>query len=165
MTKVLTGLCCLWFSSIEKCFKEESNFSEAVTFIRPEISKFPKSNSKVLPGAFSFGKKNKLGISSLLKTTCNIQLHWVVWVFFFPCSKMWYSLPQLSELIMVVVYLFWLKQDSGSRKEHVALGNQVDLFICVWELHFLLDLKYNCRVLWAQTSHIYCFSFQCWIKT
>lgn len=57
MTELLTGLCSLWFSSIQKYFKEENNFSEAVTFIRPEISKFPKSDSKVLSGAFSFGKK------------------------------------------------------------------------------------------------------------
>lgn len=32
------------------------------------FSKCPKSNSKVLSGAFPFEKKNKLGISSLLKT-------------------------------------------------------------------------------------------------
>lgn len=37
MSKALTSLWCSWFSYIEKCFKEENNFSEAVIFIRPEI--------------------------------------------------------------------------------------------------------------------------------
>lgn len=37
MSKALTSLWCSWFSSIEKRFKEENNFSEAVIFIRTEI--------------------------------------------------------------------------------------------------------------------------------
>lgn len=39
MSKALTSLWCSWFSSIEKRFKEENNFSEAVIFIRTEIFK------------------------------------------------------------------------------------------------------------------------------